>query len=74
MNPTKIFVRIVSHKYFMNLINEAIRVDYIVEGEQGHYQVKDPATGEQVFNGIKHTSGKWITSFSTLYWQEPSLS
>ena len=56
----------------MEMINEARRVDYSVEGEaRNFYQVKDNETGDKVFTGIKHSSGKWIATFFTLYWQEP---
>ena len=68
----KSFTRVVPHKYFMEMIKEARRVDYSVEGEaRNFYQVKDNETGDKVFTGIKHSSGKWIATFSTLYWQEP---
>ena len=56
----------------MDMIKEARRVDYSVEGEaKNFYQVKDNETGEKVFAGIQHPSGKWIATFFTLYWQEP---
>ena len=73
--PTrKQFARIVPHKYFMSLIKEARRVDYSVEGEaKNFYQVKDNETGEKVFAGIRHSSGGWLATFSTLYWQEPQM-
>ena len=74
MKTSKQFVRIVSHKYFMDLVKEARRVDYVVEGEKGFYQIKDNETGALVFSGMKHSSGKWITTFSTLYWQEPQIA
>lgn len=68
----KSFTRVVSHKYFMEMIKEARRVKYIVKKEGGFiYDVRDDETGEKVFTGIKHSSGKWIATFSTLYWQEP---
>ena len=68
----KSFTRIVPHKIFMDMIKEARRVDYSVEGEaKNFYQVKDNETGDKVFAGIRHPSGKWIATFFTLYWQEP---
>ena len=70
----KSFTRVVSHKYFMDLIKEARRVKYIIKQEGQHlYDVRDDETGDKVFFGMKHSSGKWIASFSTAYWQEPAL-
>ena len=58
----------------MEMIKEARRVKYIVEGERGDfYQVKDNETGDNVFSGIKHSSGGWLATFSTLYWQEHAM-
>ena len=73
--PTrKQFARVVPHKYFMDLIKEAHRVNYIVEGEaKDFYQVKDDETNDNVFSGIRHSSGGWLATFSTLYWQEPEM-
>ena len=68
------FTRVVPHKYFMELVKEARRVDYCVEGEgKNFYQVKDNETGDKVFFGMRHSSGQWVASFSTLYWQEPAM-
>jgi len=68
----KSFTRVVPHKYFMEMIKEARRVKYIVKKEGGFiYDVRDDETGEKVFTGIRHSSGKWIATFSALYWQEP---
>ena len=68
------FTRIVSHQYFMELIKEARRVKYIVKQEGRHlYDVRDDETGDKVFFGMKHSTGQWIASFSTLYWQEPAM-
>jgi hypothetical protein len=70
----KQFVRIVEHPYFMSLIKEARRVKYIVKkSENFFYKVTDDETGDEVFTGMRHSSGKWVTTFSTLYWQEPAL-
>ena len=70
----KQFARVVPHKYFMELIKEARRVKYNVEGERGDfYQVKDDETGDKVFTGIRHSSGGWLATFSTLYWKEPEM-
>lgn len=70
----KSFTRIVSHKYFMNLIKEARRVKYIVKQDGREvYDVRDDETGEVVFFGIKQSPSRWIASFSTLYWQEPPM-
>ena len=45
-----------------------------VEGERGDfYQVKDDETGDKVFTGIRHSSGGWLATFSTLYWKEPEM-
>lgn len=67
------FTRIVTHKYFMELVKEARRVKYKVKSEKGFfYDVRDDETGDKVFSGMKHSSGQWITSFSTLYWQQPA--
>ena len=68
------FVRIVSRKYFMELVKEAVRVGYILEGEKDFFQIRDDETGDLVFAGLKHPSGNWIATFSTVYWQEPELS
>jgi hypothetical protein len=58
----------------MDLVKEARRVKYIIKQEGQHlYDVRDDETGEKVFFGMKHSSGKWIASFSTAYWQEPAL-
>ena len=68
------FTRIVNQQYFMELIKEARRVKYDVEGERGDfYMVRDNETGDKVFSGIKHNSGKWLANFSTLYWEEPIM-
>ena len=68
------FTRVVSHKYFMELIKEARRVKYDVKGERNDfYMVRDDETGSKVFSGIKHSSGGWLANFSTLYWQEPVM-
>lgn len=70
----KSFTRIVDHKYFMDLVKEARRVKYIVKQDGRElYDVRDDETGDMVFFGMKHPSGKWIASFSTLYWQEPPM-
>jgi len=70
----KSFTRVVPHKYFMDLVKEARRVKYIIKQEGQHlYDVRDDETGEKVFFGMKHSSGKWVASFSTAYWQEPAL-
>ena len=70
----KSFTRLVSHKYFMDLIKEARRVKYIVKKEfDDVYDVRDDETGDKVFFGMKHSSGQWIASFSTLYWEEPEM-
>ena len=59
----------------MSLVKEARRVKYIVKQEgQQMYDVRDDETGDKVFFGMKHPSGKWIASFSTAYWVEPALS
>ena len=59
----------------MDLVKEARRVKYIVKQEDQHlYDVRDDETGDKVFFGMKHASGKWITSFSTLYFEEPALA
>jgi hypothetical protein len=72
--PPRSFTRVVDHKYFMSLIKEARRVKYIVKQEgQQLYDVRDDETGDKVFFGMKHASGKWIASFSTAYWQEPAM-
>ena len=71
----KPFTRIVDHKYFMSLVKEARRVKYIVKQDGRElYDVWDDETGEKVFFGMKHSSGKWIASFSTAYWVEPALT
>jgi len=67
------FARVVPHKYFKDLIKEARRVNYIIEGEPDFYQVKDDETNDLVFSGIRHSSGGWLATFSKLYWQEPEL-
>lgn len=68
------FTRVVPHKYFMELIKEARRVKYIVKKEGGFaYDVRDDETGDKVFFGMRHSSGQWVASFSTQYWQEPAL-
>jgi hypothetical protein len=70
----KIFARVIPHKAFMEMIKEARRVKYIVEGEpKDHYVVKDDETGDTVFSGIRHSSGGWLGAFSSLYWQEPEM-
>ena len=70
----KSFTRVVPHKYFMELIKEARRVKYNVEGEKGDfYMVRDDQSGSKVFSGIRHSSGGWLANFSTLYWQEPEM-
>ena len=70
----KSFTRVISHKYFMDLVKEARRVKYIIKQEGQHlYDVRDDETGDKVFFGMKHSSGKWVASFSTAYWQEPAL-
>ena len=67
----KSFVRVLSHKTFMDYIKEARRVKYIVKKEDGlAYEVRDDETGDQVFFGLRHSSGGWLVSFSTLYWQD----
>ena len=70
----KQFARVVPYKAFMEMIKEARRVEYIVEGEaKDFYQVKDDETGDLVFSGIRHSSEGWLSTFSTLYWQEPAM-
>jgi hypothetical protein len=70
----KSFTRVVSHKYFMDLVKEARRVKYIIKQEGQHlYDVRDDETGDKVFFGMKHSSGQWVASFSTAYWVEPSF-
>jgi len=70
----KQFARVVPHKAFMEMIKEARRVKYNVEGEaKDFYQIKDDETGDLVFSGIRHSSGGWLSTFSTLYWQEPAM-
>jgi len=70
----KSFTRVVPHKYFMSLIKEARRVKYIIKQEGQHlYDVRDDETGDKVFFGMKHSSGQWVASFSTAYWEEPAL-
>ena len=70
----KSFTRVVPHKHFMELIKEARRVKYNVEGEKGDfYMVRDGQSGSKVFSGIRHSSGGWLANFSTLYWQEPAM-
>jgi hypothetical protein len=70
----KSFVRVLPHKSFMEYIKEARRVKYIVKKEDGlAYDVRDDETGDQVFFGLRHSSGKWLVNFSTLYWQEPPM-
>ena len=69
------FTRVVTQQYFMDLIKEARRVDYDVKGERGEfYMVRDNETGSKVFSGIRHSSGKWLANFSTLYWEEPIMT
>ena len=70
----KSFTRVVTHKSFMDLIKEARRVKYIVKKEGGFiYDVRDDETGDKVFFGMKHSSGHWVASFSTQYWEEPPM-
>lgn len=73
--PTrKLFTRIVDHSYFMSLIKEARKVKYLVKKDENFfYKVTDDETGDEVFSGMRHSSGKWIANFSTLYWQEPAI-
>jgi len=70
----KSFTRVVTHKYFMELVKEARRVKYIVKKEGDFcYDVRDDETADKVFFGMKHSSGQWLATFSTLYWQEPAM-
>ena len=73
MKSPDCFARVVTHKYFMDLIKEARRVKYEVLKDSGVYEVKDDETGEMVLWGIKHSKNAWLTRFNKKYWQEPEI-
>jgi len=71
MNKT--FTRLLDHKHFMSLIKEAKRVKYDVKGTaKDFFEVRDDHSGKLVFRGFFQGTF-WISTFSTLYWQEPAL-
>ena len=74
MNTPKSFTRIVTEQYFKDMVKEAKRVKYIVEGKMNELViVKDDETGEKVFSGMMHSSGKYIANFNTQYWEYPAI-
>jgi hypothetical protein len=77
--PTRsTFIRFLDTKYIKNLIKEAKRVKYTVNisrnGDNVYlYEVFDPEHNNSVvFKSVAMRPNYWATTFSKVYWQEPT--
>ena len=73
------FMRFCSTKYIKDLVKEAQRVEYTVDilGDTKGiyaYEVYDPThNNSMVFKAVAIRPNYWGTTFSKVYWQEPTV-
>jgi hypothetical protein len=74
METKNTFLKLMSPDKVRELVKEAKRVKYTVEGKlsESFLEVTDPDYANvMVFRGVEVRRGVWSVSFSKLYWQSP---
>jgi hypothetical protein len=73
VKPRTTFTRIGVKAQVTALVKEARRVKYTVTTNGGFfYEVRDPENANAlVFKSVALMPGRWVTTYSLAYWQEP---